>query len=122
MTTLDLIVLRIAIAREIASAKVDYPNHHAALDLIGNTLDQIGAHLVPDFLSLDRHTDGAVTRLLRQDVRGVAKHGIVSPLITDAGAYLRFNVIFIDKMRTDLNKRLARQTRRMLDRKRLRDA
>lgn len=46
----------------------------------------------------------------------------MSSLITDAGEYLRYNVIFIDKMRTDLNEWLAHRTRRTLDRRRIHDA
>jgi hypothetical protein len=42
--------------REIDAAKLDYLHHHAALDQIGDTLDQIGGECVPDFQSLDRHT------------------------------------------------------------------
>lgn len=65
----DLVALRDTIAREIDRAKLDNPDHHAALDLIGGTLDRIGAHVVPDFRSLDAATNGAVTKLLREDMR-----------------------------------------------------
>lgn len=118
----NLGALRACITREIIAAKQDFPDHHDALDLMAGTLDQIRGGMVPDFIALDTTTNGAVTRLLREDMRGIAEHGIVSSLITDAGAYLRFNVIFIDKLRLDLIELLAHKNRRMLDRRRIFDA
>lgn len=83
----DLVALRQTIAREIDAAKLDFPHHHAALDLIGGTLDVIGGDMVPDFCSLDASTRGAVTAMIREDMRSIAEHGTVSDSVT-AGSYV----------------------------------
>jgi|GEM_PF-5922988 len=115
MPTDDLTALRNTIAAEILSAKQDFPNHHAELDRIGKTLDLIGGHMVPDFISLDASTNGAITALLREDMRSIAEHGIMSSEITDARAFIRALVIFVDAIRTDEVEWIARRVRRTLD-------
>jgi hypothetical protein len=92
----DLVALRATIARELAAAKLDYPDHHDALDKIGSTLDAIPADAVPDFRSLDASTRGAITALIREDMQSIAAEGI-SP--SDAGAYIAELVDLVDPIR-----------------------
>jgi hypothetical protein len=69
---------------------------HAKLDTIATTLDTIPTEAVPDFVSLDATTNGAVSTLLREDIRSIANDGIMSLEITDARAFIRALVIFVD--------------------------
>lgn len=118
----DLVALRDAIAREIADAKLAFPpKHHAVLDMIGSTLDQIGADMVPDFARLDQQTRGGVTAMIRADMRSIAEDGIVRDT-ADAGSYVEELAPFVDKLRLGLTEWLARQNRRTLERLPIHDA
>jgi hypothetical protein len=123
MPTTDLIALRATIGTIIGEAKQDFPpDHHAMLDRIATTLDTIPADAVPDFISLDATTNGAVSALLREDIRSIADDGIMSSQITDARAFVNALVIFIDAIRLNEIEWIARRTHRKLDGKHVYDA
>jgi hypothetical protein len=123
MPATDLTALRDALAAIIVETKQSTPpTHHAKLEMIATTLDTIPGDLIPDFVSLDATNYGAVSALLRSDIRSIADDGIMSSDITDAHTFVNALVIFIDAIRLNETEWIAHRVRRKLEKKPLYDA